>query len=155
MSHAGYSFPSPRKVVGGSVWTHSGTTPSRHSVYESTLRCVRLVALRAALPSSPVPLGFAPSHQHGWGLRGLHITPRDASEPNSAVAIPMRVSCWAGEIRTHEDPSIACSGTQVFLATSTIDQLGHSYQHGWGLVCQTMCLLVTGSFPDKTNPHAC
>jgi hypothetical protein len=35
-------------------------------------------------------------HQHGWGLRGLHLTPRDASEPNSAVAIPMRVGAGAG-----------------------------------------------------------
>ncbi len=32
-------------------------------------------------------------HQHGWRLRGLHLTPRDASEPNSAVAIPMRLGC--------------------------------------------------------------
>ena len=29
--------------------------------------------------------------------------------------------------------------------------LGFFHQHGWGLVCQTMCLLVTGSFPDKAQ----
>jgi hypothetical protein len=37
----------------------------------------------------------------------------------------------------------------------SVAPLSQDYQHGWGLVCQTMCLLVTGSFPDKTNPHAC
>jgi hypothetical protein len=51
------------------------------------------------------------NHQHGWGLRGLHLTPRDASEPNSAVAIPMRVGASAGSSENYKEGAIFNSGT--------------------------------------------
>ena len=47
---------------------HIQALPLAATPFTTALNCVRLVALRASLPLSPVPLGFAPSHQHGWGL---------------------------------------------------------------------------------------